>query len=83
VRAQAARALGALRVVDAVEPLARAVTDRAWWVRYRAALALAQVGGTARAALLAIADGEDALARDMAHLVTSLSPSAVIEMSEV
>jgi hypothetical protein len=52
-------------------------------VRYRAALALAQVGGAARAALLAIAEGEDALARDMARLVGNLSPSTVIEMSEV
>lgn len=83
VRAQAARALGALRVVDAIGPLAHAVTDRAWWVRYRSALALAQIGGAGRAALRAIVTGEDALARDMAHLVANLSPSSVVEMSEV
>jgi HEAT repeat protein len=83
VRAQAARALGALRVRDAVDPLAAAVRDRAWWVRYRAALALAQVGDRGRTVLRAIADGEDALARDMARLVAHLSPAAVIEMSEV
>lgn len=83
VRAQAARALGALRVVSAAEPLATAVCDRSWWVRYRAALALAQIGGEGRARLVAVSEGSDHLARDMATLVAGLSSAAVIEMSEV
>lgn len=83
VRAQAARALGALRVVVAARPLAEAVCDRSWWVRYRAALALAQIGGVGRDRLLDVCHGDDALARDMARLVAGLSSAAVIEMSEV
>lgn len=83
VRAQAARALGALRVGDATGALAEAVRDSSWWVRYRAALALAQIGGEARQALLAVAAGDDPLARDMSVLVAGLSSAAVVEMSEV
>jgi HEAT repeat protein len=83
VRAQAARALGALRVRHATAELADAVRDPSWWVRYRAALALAQIGGEAREALLAVTRGEDAMARDMSILVAGLSSAAVIEMSEV
>jgi HEAT repeat protein len=83
VRAQAARALGALRVGAATDELAVAVCDPAWWVRYRAALALAQIGGEARAALVAVTTADDALARDMAMLVSGLSSAAVLEMSEV
>lgn len=83
VRAQAARALGALRVTSAAQPLAVAVRDRAWWVRYRAALALAQIGGEARELLLEVSRGSDPLARDMSALVAGLSSAAVVEMSEV
>jgi HEAT repeat protein len=83
VRAQAARALGALRVAAAAAPLAAAVCDRSWWVRYRAALALAQIGGEGRSRLVAVTQGDDVLARDMATLVVGLSSAAVIEMSEV
>jgi HEAT repeat protein len=83
VRAQAARALGALRAGSATHALSEAVRDRAWWVRYRSALALAQIGGAARAALCSVTSGEDKLASDMALLVSGLSSSAVIEMSEV
>jgi HEAT repeat protein len=83
VRAQAARALGALRVISAAAPLAEAVRDRAWWVRYRAALALAQIGGEARGRLLLVSRGSDPLARDMSRLVAGLSSAAVVEMSEV
>jgi HEAT repeat protein len=83
VRAQAARALGALRARIGIAALAGAVRDRSWWVRYRSALALAQIGGVAREALLGVAAGEDALARDMALLVAGLSPASVVEMSEV
>lgn len=83
VRAQAARALGALRARGATELLALAVGDTSWWVRYRSALALAQIGGEARDALLAVARGDDPMARDMSVLVAGLSSAAVVEMSEV
>lgn len=83
VRAQAARALGALRARDATPLLAHSVCDPSWWVRYRSALALAQIGGESRDALVAVAYGDDPMARDMARLVTGLSSAAVVEMSEV
>jgi HEAT repeat protein len=83
VRAQAARALGALRCGAAIDALGIAVRDRSWWVRYRSALALAQIGGPARTRLLQITRSDDAMASDMATLVASLSSSAVVEMSEV
>jgi HEAT repeat protein len=83
VRAQAARALGALRCVSATPHLARAVRDRSWWVRYRSALALAQIGGTGNDALANLRVCDDAMARDMAALVSGLSAAAVVEMSEV
>ena len=47
------------------------------------ALALAQIGGEARDALLAVSHGDDPMARDMSPLVTGLSSAAVVEMSEV
>ena len=83
VRAQAARALGALRCGVAISDLAEAVSDPAWWVRYRSALALAQIGGPARTSLESITRGNDRMARDMSQLVAGLSAAAVIEMSEV
>jgi HEAT repeat protein len=83
VRAQAARALGALRARGATAQLALAVCDSSWWVRYRSALALAQIGGRAREALVAVGRGQDPLARDMAVLVSGLSSAAIVEMSEV
>ncbi len=52
-------------------------------MRYRAALALALIGGAARGELLLVARGDDALAKDMATLVAGLSSAAVVEMSEV
>jgi hypothetical protein len=59
------------------------VCDPSWWVRYRSALALAQIGGESRDALIAVTRGDDPMARDMAVLVAGLSPAAVVEMSEV
>jgi HEAT repeat protein len=83
VRAQAARAVGALRAREATSLLALGVCDPSWWVRYRSALALAQIGGESREVLLAVARGDDPMARDMAVLVGGLSSAAVVEMSEV
>lgn len=83
VRAQAARALGALRAGVAIAQLTEAVRDPAWWVRYRSALALAQIGGPARIALMELTQCDDRMACDMSMLVAGLSSAAVIEMSEV
>jgi HEAT repeat protein len=83
VRAQAARALGALRCGAAIAQLTEAVRDPAWWVRYRSALALAQIGGSARSALMELTQCDDRMACDMSTLVAGLSSAAVIEMSEV
>ena len=83
VRAQACRALGALRCGIATRQLAQAVRDRSWWVRYRSALALAQIGGPAREELYGLTTCEDPMARDMSMLVFGLSSAAVVEMSEV
>jgi HEAT repeat protein len=83
VRAQACRALGALRCGVAAKQLAQAVRDRSWWVRYRSALALAQIGGPAREELKGLTTCDDPMARDMSSLVWGLSSAAVVEMSEV
>lgn len=83
VRAQASRALGALRCGAAIKELAHSVRDRSWWVRYRSALALAQIGGPARVVLHDLMTCDDPMARDMSTLVWGLSSAAVIEMSEV
>lgn len=83
VRAQAARALGALRCGVAIRELKVAVRDPSWWVRYRSALALAQIGGPARIALMEMTHCDDRMACDMSTLVAGLSSAAVIEMSEV
>jgi HEAT repeat protein len=83
VRAQACRALGALRCGVATKELAQAVRDRSWWVRYRSALALAQIGGPARDELKELTTCDDPMARDMSMLVWGLSSAAVVEMSEV
>lgn len=83
VRGQAARALGALRCGGAITDLMRSARDFSWWVRYRSALALAQIGGPGRIALVELTRCEDPMARDMSQLVSGLSSAAVIEMSEV
>lgn len=83
VRAQACRALGALRCGVATKQLAQSVRDRSWWVRYRSALALAQIGGPARDELKGLTTCDDPMARDMSMLVWGLSSAAVVEMSEV
>jgi HEAT repeat protein len=82
VRAQSARALGALRCRAAIDELAHAVRDRSWWVRFRSALALAQIGGEARQTLHDLRTCDDRMARDMSTLVAGLSSAAVVEMAE-
>jgi len=82
VRAQAARGLGAMGTSDAVSELSFALADRAWWVRFRSALALAQLGEVGRRALRAARDRPDRFAADMAAMVSGLSDGAVVELAE-
>jgi HEAT repeat protein len=82
VRAQAARALGAVGVAEAVPELTRALSDRSWWVRFRAALALAQLGDAGRSVLRAARELPDRYAGDMAAMVIGLSDGALVELAE-
>jgi hypothetical protein len=82
VRAQAARSLGALGARESVPALAAAVGDAAWWVRYRAALGLAQLGEPGRVALRTLRSGPDRMARDMSTLVSGLPFGMVAELGE-
>jgi HEAT repeat protein len=82
VRAQAARGLGALRATSAVSELTHALADRAWWVRFRSALSLAQLGEVGRRALRAARERTDRYAADMASMVSGLSDGAVVELAE-
>lgn len=83
VRAGAAQALGALRAADAQAQLERRLTDEAWWVRFRCALALALLGEPGRAALRRARQSPDAYARDMAVMTSGLSDGAVLELADV
>jgi len=82
VRAQAARGLGAMGTSDAVSELSFALADRAWWVRFRSALALAQLGEVGRRALRVARERPDRFAADMAAMVSGLSDGAVVELAE-
>jgi HEAT repeat protein len=82
VRAQAARGLGALGAAAAIPELSEALLDRAWWVRFRAALALAQLGEAGRRALRAARERVDRYAAEMASMVSGLSDGAVVELAE-
>jgi len=82
VRSQAARSLGVLRDGVAVEPLAARLLDTAWWVRFRSALALTQLGEPGRAALREARSSPDKFAANIATLVGGLSPGSVIELVE-
>jgi hypothetical protein len=81
VRAEAARSLGAVANVEAIPLLVTALSDRAWMVRLRAALALAELGEPGRQALEAAKERpDDRYARDMAIMVTALSPGTATEL---
>jgi HEAT repeat protein len=68
VRAQAAKALGRLRVPSTIEPLALALEDNAFWVRQNAAASLGALGLAGRRRLQAVADaGADRYAVDSAR----------------
>ena len=82
VRAQAARALGAVGANDSVAELSNGLADRSWWVRFRSALALAQLGEAGRRALRVARERPDRFAADMASMVSGLSDGAVMELAE-
>lgn len=82
VRSSAAQALGVLRAADAQEALERGLTDRAWWVRFRCALALALFGEPGRAALRRARHSPDHFAREMAEMTSGLSEGAVLELAD-
>lgn len=82
VRAQAARSLGVLRAVEAVPALARHLGDETWWMRFRSALALAQIGPAGRAALKAARTSPDQFAAQMAAMVSGLSEGSIVELVE-
>ena len=82
VRAQAARGLGTIGAVEAIADLSQALGDRSWWVRFRSALALAQLGETGRRALRIARERPDRFAADMAAMVSGLSDGAVMELAE-
>jgi len=82
IRGQAARGLGALSADGAVAPLLAAMSDAAWWVRFRAGLALAQLGEPGREALRRARLLPDRFAREMATMVSGLSEGGVMELAE-
>jgi HEAT repeat protein len=82
VRASAAQALGVLRAAAAQPQLERGLTDHAWWVRFRSALALALLGESGRAALRRARHSSDRFAREMAEMVSGLSDGAVLELAD-
>jgi len=82
VRAQAARGLGTVGANEAVHDLSSALADRSWWVRFRSALSLAQLGEVGRRALRSARERPDRFAADMAAMVSGLSDGAVVELAE-
>lgn len=81
VRAAAARAAGALNVRAAIPMLIDAMHDEAWWVRFRAGLALADLSAEGRSALTGVRGSPDPFARDMATLVCGLSDGSRLELT--
>ncbi len=82
VRAAAAQALGVLRAAEAQPRLEHGLVDRAWWVRFRSALALALLGEPGRAALRLARGSNDRFAREMAEMISGLSDGAVLELAD-
>jgi HEAT repeat protein len=66
IRENLAQAYGRLGGLGEIDTLVRLLSDRVWWVRYRAAQALLKLKGMDSARLDAIRAGlEDPYARDM------------------
>ena len=51
IRAQSAKALGALNYESAAEPISRLLEDRDWWCRFHAASSISQMGEVGRKCL--------------------------------
>ena len=82
VRAAACRTAGSLADAVFTGALRQGLTDRAWWVRFRSALALAQLGESGRRVLREARTGDDRFARDMATMVSGLSEGGILELAE-
>lgn len=82
VRAKAAQSMGTVGGVAAVDDLARALPDAFWWVRFRTALALAQLGEPGREALRAARASPDRFVAEMASMVSGLAPGGMVELTE-
>jgi hypothetical protein len=88
VRAQAAKALGRLRSPEGIAGLARALEDRAFWVRQNAAAALREHGDSGRLQLEEIAArGQDRFAVDTARQelrrLVAPTPSPLLSQAHV
>jgi len=82
VRAKAAQSLGTVGGVAAVDDLVRALPDAFWWVRFRTALALAQLGEPGREALRTARSSSDRFVAEMASNIAGLTPGGVVELNE-
>ena len=82
VRAAACRTAGSLADTAFVGALRQGMVDSAWWVRFRSALALAQLGESGRKVLRDARNGDDRFARDMATMVSGLSDGGILELAE-
>lgn len=72
VRAQAVKAVGALRVLNLIPQLTHCLSDEQWWVRNNSAHTLVQLGATGIEALNYVSQfGSDRFARDISRLVLS------------
>lgn len=68
-RAVAARAAGSIGLLAHIDRLGALLGDSAWWVRFRAAEALAKLGSPGEELLRQVAAGEPGLRRDTAAAV--------------
>ncbi|MEO8335986.1 MAG: HEAT repeat domain-containing protein [bacterium] len=82
VRAVAAHGLGELASASAIPALLVAARDPVWNVRYRATLALSQLGEPGRAAVRVLRNDGDHYVSDIATLVTGLSDGALLDLVE-
>lgn len=82
VRGQAVRSLGALGNEGHVPAIQKAMNDPQWWVRFRAGLALAQMGDAGRTALRDARSSSDRYTAEMAAMIGGLSPGSIVELSD-
>lgn len=82
VRAAAAHGLGELASGSAIPALMQVVHDESWAVRFRATLALTQLGEPGRTAVRALRSDVDPYVADMATLIAGLGDGALLDMVE-